>query len=106
MKKHTIINIIMALVYVPFSFFSFLCGMAGEATLSQTNPLICACYNMFAWTGMLTSFATYPCLFLSQWFFDQKNNPSAGRLFRFLPPIVLTCAGLLCWAVETIVNMV
>jgi len=95
LRTHHILNIVLAILYIPISFFGFLLGMATEGTIGETNPLIIAsCYTV-AIPGMLTPITAYGGLLLSHRLFD-KGRIRESHYARFLGLIILVTACILC----------
>ena len=100
-RAHWILNAILALLYIPLSFFGFLMGMATVGTIGETNKLIIASYHTFACLGQLSPLVSYAGLFLSHVLF-KKEHIRASHFARFLGLIFLATAFLLALALEWI----
>lgn len=104
MKKYTVANLVMAVLYIPLSLFCFLMGMATEAVTPDTHFLLVVGYHLLAWGGMLISVTVHPCLLVSQYFFSKKNQPVTGRIIRFLPLIAAALLLLIVLGLEALVG--
>ena len=105
MKKYTVANLVMAVLYIPLSLFCFLMGMATEAVYPDMSVFLIVEAYILAWGGMLIGALAHPCLILSQYYFSKKENPTAGRIFRFLPLIAVAGLVLLSLGLEALANI-
>lgn len=47
-KTYRILNTILYVLYIPLSFFGFMCGMATDGLIDETNNIIIVLTNIFA----------------------------------------------------------
>ena len=93
-RTHRNLTIILAIIYIPISFFGFLMGMIAEGAIGETNQLIVASCYVPAYVGMFTPFAAYGGLILSR-ILHNKGQIRASYFASFLGLIVFVSALLL-----------
>ena len=98
-RTHRILNIVLAILYLPISVFGFMMGMATEGTVGETNRLITASFYTLAYSGTLTSVTAYVGLFLSHRLFE-KGKIRASHFARFGGLILLSCGFLLAFLLD------
>ena len=65
-KIYKIFSVIINVLYIPLSFFGFLCGMALDGIINETNNTIIVLTNIVAHTGMLMPLLCLVCYFVSK----------------------------------------
>ncbi len=73
-----VFNIVLSIVYIPISWFSWLLFMASEATIDATNPTFIILINIFCWITLLIPFLCFLGIFISVRF--RKKVIVFGRL--------------------------
>lgn len=92
-------DILLGILYLPFTLFCFLSGMAIEGVLTQSAPAAIFAAYAIGYTGPAVAFLTYPCLILSL-FLRRKGKIKLSNWLRFAPPIVFFAVWGLCTVVE------
>ena len=64
-KAGYIFNILLSILYVPISWFSWLLLMASEGTIDATNSTYIILINVFCWVSMSIPFLCFLGIFLS-----------------------------------------
>lgn len=100
---HRILNIILAIFYLPFSFVCILFYMATEVVFRENNQLVILVYNVVAHVGIFMPVFAYAMLYLSHRLYNAGRN-NASYVVRFLPIIVMLIAIVLAVVVESLVN--
>ena len=85
-KKHKILNIIIYVLYIPLSFFGFMCGMATDGLIDETNNLIITFTNIFAYMGLFMPILCLVCYFVSK---KITENKSLSIVIKLIPFFVL-----------------
>ena len=101
---HTILNRILAFVYVPYAIICFLLLMASETALTESDPLIIAGGYIIAYAGLFTALTAHLCLFLSARLYG-SGKKSASYLVRFLPVIIMVAAFLVSLCLELLAGI-
>ena len=85
-KTHKILNTIIYVLYIPLSFFGFMCGMATDGLIDETNNLIIAFTNIFAYMGLFMPIICLLCYFVSK---KITENKSLSVVIKLIPFFVL-----------------
>ena len=65
-KTLKIMNAVIYVLYIPLSLFGFLCGMATDGLIDETNNLIITFTNIFAYMGLFMPIICLVCYFVSK----------------------------------------
>ena len=87
MKK--IVNTIFYVLYIPLSFFGFMCGMATDGLIDETNNIIIILINIFAYTGLVMPIVCLVCYFVSKKITDNKSLSIVIKLIPFFILILM-----------------
>ena len=98
---HIISTSFLAVFYIPYAFFCFLCLMATEVALVETNALIIAGGYIIAYTGLFTALTAHIFLVIS-FIIYSKGHKKKSYLIRFLPIINMLAAVFIGLILETI----
>ena len=85
-KAHKILNTIIYVLYIPLSFFGFMCGMATDGLIDETNNLIITITNIFAYMGLFMPIFCLVCYFVSK---KITENKSLSIVIKLIPFFVL-----------------
>ena len=85
-KIHKILNTIIYVLYIPLSFFGFMCGMATDGLIDETNNLIITITNIFAYIGLFIPILCLVCYFVSK---KITENKSLSIVIKLIPFFVL-----------------
>lgn len=100
-KLGKLLNLILGILYIPLSLFSWLLQMTSESTLNATNQLYISLIDIFCIIAFL-----FPLLciagILASIFFRKKGHTALSLVAQFLPLavfflnlILLVCADLI-----------
>ena len=98
-KTHKILNTIIYVLYIPLSFFGFMCGMATDGLIDETNNLIIAFSNIFAYMGLFMPIICLLCYFVSK---KITENKSLSIVIKLIPFFVLILMIILDFVVMNI----
>lgn len=91
MKKHNkigiLLNIIMGVIYVPLSIFSWLLQMASESTMDATNPVYITLVRIFCVIAFLIPFLCVAAILLSV-LIRKKGHGVLSIVISFIPLMV------------------
>ncbi len=82
-----VFNIVLGVLYIPFSFFCFLLLMASEATIGATNPIYICMIDIFCFVDFFIPLLCLVGIALSIWF-RKKGYSILSFVIQFLPLIV------------------
>ena len=85
-KAQKILNTIIYVLYIPLSLFGFMCGMATDGLIDETNSLIITFTNIFAYMGLFMPIICLVCYFVSK---KIKENKALNVVVKLIPIIVL-----------------
>ena len=85
-KTYKILNTIPYVLYIPLSFFGFMCGMATDGLIDETNNLIITFTNIFAYMGLFMPILCLVCYFVSK---KITENKSLSIVIKLIPFFVL-----------------
>ena len=88
-KTHNILNTIINVLYIPLSFFGFLCGMATDGLINETNNIIIILTNIFAYMGLFMPIICLACYFVSKKITENKSQSIVIKLIPFLILILM-----------------
>ena len=97
MKKF--FNTIFYVLYIPLSFFGFMCGMATDGLIDETNKVVIALTNIFAYTGLFMPIICLTCYLVSR---RITENKALGYVIKFIPIIVFALMIILDFIVMNI----
>ena len=83
-SANRILNIVLGILYIPLSFFSFLSGMLSEAIIGATNPLFITLMYIFYVIALLIPVLCWVGLFLSV-SFSRKGRGIHALVAQLLP---------------------
>ena len=98
-KAHKILNTIIYVLYIPLSFFGFMCGMATDGLIDETNNLIITFTNIFAYMGLFMPILCLVCYFVSK---KITENKSLSIVIKLIPFFVLSLMIILDFVVMNI----
>ena len=98
-KTHKILNAIIYVLYIPLSFFGFMCGMATDGLIDETNNLIITFTNIFAYMGLFMPIICLVCYFVSK---KITENKSLSIVIKLIPFFVLILMIILDFVVMNI----
>ena len=98
-KTHKILNTIIYVLYIPLSFFGFMCGMATDGLIDETNNLIITFTNIFAYMGLFMPIICLLCYFVSK---KITENKSLSIVIKLIPFFVLILMIILDFVVMNI----
>ena len=84
-KAHKILNTIIYVLYIPLSFFGFMCGMATDGLIDETNKVVITLTNIFAYTGLFMPIICLTCYLVSR----IAENKLLSLFIKFTPFLVL-----------------
>ena len=99
-KAGYIWNIILSIIYIPVSFFSWLSFMASEATIGATNQVFIAMINIFCHISLMIPLFCFLGILLSVRF-RRKGYVVWSFVIQFLPLIIFGMNLLLLFIAET-----
>lgn len=85
-KMKKILNTILYVLYIPLSFFGFMCGMATDGLINETNDIIIVLTNIFAYTGLFMPVICFVCYLGSK---RMAENKSLSFIIKLIPILVL-----------------
>ena len=92
MKEHKmpkILNTILYVLYIPLSFFGFMCGMATDGLIDETNNIIIILTNTFAYMGLFMPIICLVCYFIAKKMTENKLLSIVIKLIPFLILILM-----------------
>ena len=98
-KAGYIFNILLSILYVPISWFSWLLLMASEVTIDATNQTFIFFINVFCWITMIIPFLCFLGIFLSVRY-RKKGYSVRSFVVQFLPLIIFGLNLLLLFIAE------
>ena len=98
-KTHKILNTIINVLYIPLSFLGFMCGMATDGLIDETNNLIITFTNIFAYMGLFMPIICLVCYFVSK---KIKENKALNVVVKLIPIILLVLMIILDFIVMNI----
>ena len=98
-KTHRILNTIIYVLYIPLSFFGFMCGMATDGLIDEMNNLIITFTNIFAYVGLFMPIICLVCYFVSK---KITENKSLSIVIKLIPFFVLILMIILDFVVMNI----
>lgn len=101
---HIISTSLLAVFYIPYAFFCFICLMATEVALVETNALIIAGGYIIAYTGLFTALTAHIFLIISILLYS-KGHKKKSYLIRFLPIINMLAAFFISFILEMIAKV-
>ena len=88
-KAHKILNTIIYALYIPLSFFGFMCGMATDGLIDETNNIIIILTNTFAYMGLFMPIICLVCYFIAKKMTENKLLSIVIKLIPFLILILM-----------------
>ncbi len=85
-KTHKILNTILYVLYIPLSFFGFMCGMATDGLIDETNNIIIILTNIFAYMGLFMPVICFVCYLVSK---KTAENKSLSIVIKLIPILLL-----------------
>ena len=85
-KAQKILNTIIFMLYIPLSFFGFMCGMATDGLIDETNKVVITLTNIFAYTGLFMPIICLTCYLVSR---RIAENKLLSLFIKFTPFLVL-----------------
>ena len=92
MKEHKmpkILNTILYVLYIPLSFFGFMCGMVTDGLIDETNNIIIILTNTFAYMGLFMPIICLVCYFIAKKMTENKLLSIVIKLIPFLILILM-----------------
>ena len=92
MKEHKmpkILNTILYVLYIPLSFFGFMCGMVTDGLIDETNNIIIILTNIFAYMGLFMPIICLVCYFIAKKMTENKLLSIVIKLIPFLILILM-----------------
>lgn len=92
MKEHKmpkILNTILYVLYIPLSFIGFMCGMATDGLIDETNNIIIILTNTFAYMGLFMPIICLVCYFIAKKMTENKLLSIVIKLIPFLILILM-----------------
>lgn len=96
---HVVLNVILAIVYLPLAFMGFMLLMATEISMVETNPLIIASGYVIGYAGLFTAVTAHVCVFISVMLYNAKKRLTS-YIVRFIPILTMVLAFLISWTLE------
>lgn len=96
-----VLNIVLGIFYLPFSFFCFLLLMMSESAIGATNPVYICMIDIFCFVDFFIPLLCVAGIALSIWF-RKKGHSIFSFVIQFLPLIVLVLNLLLGLAADFI----
>ena len=91
-------NIVLGVVYIPLSLFSWLLQMASEGTIDATNPLYITLIEIFCIISFIIPFLCIAGIIISV-IFRKKGYSKCSLVIQFLPLVIFALnLMLLCYA--------
>ena len=84
MKK--IVKTIIYVLYIPLSFFGFMCSMATDGLINETNKVVITLTNIFAYTGLFMPIICLTCYLVPR---RIAENKLLSLVIKFIPFLVL-----------------
>ena len=88
-KTYKILNTILYVLYIPLSFFGFMCGMATDGLINETNKVVIAITNIFAYTGLFMPVICFVCYLVSKKITENKLLSIVIKLMPILVSILM-----------------
>ena len=88
-KTYKILNTILYVLYIPLSFFGFMCGMATDELIDETNKVVIALTNIFAYTGLFMPVICFVCYLVSKKITENKLLSIVIKLMPILVSILM-----------------
>ena len=85
-KAPKVLNTIIYMLYIPLSFFGFMCGMATDGLIDETNKVVIALTNIIAYTGLFMPIMCLTCYLVSR---GVVENKLLSLVIKFIPFLVL-----------------
>ena len=98
-KTPKILNTIIYVLYIPLSFFGFMCGMATDGLINEMNNIIIILTNIFAYMGLFMPIIGLICYFVSK---KITENKSLSMVIKLIPFFVLILMIILDFVVMNI----
>ena len=98
-KTHKILNTIIYVLYIPLSFFGFMCGMATDGLIDETNKVVIALTNIFAYAGLFMPIICLTCYLVSR---RVAENKLLSLVIKFIPFFILILMIILDFVVMNI----
>ncbi len=96
-----VFNIVLSIIYIPISFFSWLLFMASEATIGATNQVFIAMINIFCCITLVIPLLCFLGILLSVRF-RRKGYSVWSFVIQFLPLILFGMNLLLLFIAESL----
>ena len=97
-KISKVFNIVLGVVYIPLSLFSWLLQMASEGTIDATNPLYITLIEIFCIISFIIPFLCIAGIIISV-IFRKKGYNKCSLVIQFLPLVIFALnLMLLCYA--------
>ena len=97
-KISKVFNIVLGVVYIPLSLFSWLLQMASEGTIDATNPLYITLIEIFCIISFIIPFLCIAGIIISV-IFRKKGYSKCSLVIQFLPLVIFALnLMLLCYA--------
>ena len=97
-KIGKVFNIVLSVVYIPLSLFSWLLQMASEGTIDATNPLYITLIEIFCIISFIIPFLCIAGIIISV-IFRKKGYSKCSLVIQFLPLVIFALnIMLLCYA--------
>ena len=94
LRFHRVLNIILAVLYIPYAFLCSLAGLVQDGLVNETNLFPLVSGQIVCWCGILTALTTHLCLYLSDRLY-KSGKIVTSYIVRFLPLINMTAAFLI-----------
>ena len=85
-KAPKVLNTIIYMLYIPLSFFGFMCGMATDGLIDETNKVVIALTNIIAYTGLFMPIICLTCYLVPR---GVAENKLLSLVIKFIPFLVL-----------------
>ena len=85
-KTRKILNTIIYVLYIPLSFFGFMCGMATDGLIDETNKVVIAFTNVFAYMCLFMPIICFVCYLVSK---KTTENKTLSVIIKLIPFLVL-----------------
>lgn len=96
-----VFNIVLSILYIPISLFSWLLLMASEASIDATNQTFIILINIFCWIALLIPFLCFLGIFISVRF-RKKGHSVWSFIIQFLPLVIFGMNLLLLFIAESL----
>ncbi len=80
------LSIVIYVLYIPLSFFGFMCGMATDGVIDETNKTIIVLTNIFAYIGLFMPIICFACYLVSK---RLKGNIFLSTIIKIFPILIL-----------------